>query len=60
MANSVFKAFTQHCQIIVVNRALMNIIKCCFVGVLTSPLRYPIIPEGELHIFRSQRTVTLQ
>ena len=30
MANSVFKAFTGHCPIIVVNRALMNIIKSCF------------------------------
>ena len=30
MANSVFTAFTGHCQIIVVNRALMNIIKSFF------------------------------
>ena len=36
MANS-FKAFTRHCPIIVVKRALMNIIKCCFLVVLTSP-----------------------
>ena len=40
MANSVLKAFTQHCLIIVVNRALMNIIKCCFLGVLTLLLRH--------------------
>ena len=40
MANSVLKAFTQHCLIIVVKRALMNIIKCCFLGVLTSLLRH--------------------
>ena len=30
------KAFTRHCPIIVVNRALMNIIKCCYLDVLTS------------------------
>ena len=30
LSNSVFKAFTQH------NWTLMNIIKCCFLGVLTS------------------------
>ena len=43
MANSVFKAFTWHCPIIVVNRAPMNIIKCCFLGVLTSLLN-PLNP----------------
>ena len=44
MANLVFKAFTQHCPIIVVNRALIYIIKCCFLGVLTSLLINPLNP----------------
>ena len=40
-----FQAFTQHCPIIVINRALMNIIKSCFLGVLTSLLRVCVRAE---------------
>ena len=37
---SILSPYSQHCPVVVVNRALMNIIKCCFLCLLTLLLAY--------------------